>query len=78
MSDDEEKDIEGSDNVNHDDQNETKKLDKAASKRLENALKKLHTFYNPTEVGSFGLNEEYCFVGGMDEEYNNPMSFTEA
>ena len=77
-SDDEEKDNEYKKKID-DDEAETKaKFNEAATKRLESALKKLHTFYNPTEVGSLGLNEDYCFVGGTDEEYINPMSFGEA
>lgn len=53
-------------------------MDEVASKRLESALKKLHTFYNPTEIGSFGIDEDYCFVGGTDKEIINPSTFSEA
>ena len=61
-----------------DDDQKKEKLDEAASKRLESALRKLHTFYNPTELGSFGLSEDFCFVGGTDDEYDNPSTFDEA
>ena len=56
LSDDEEKDNEVANNNDDDDKDAKEKLDEAASRRLESALKKLHTFYNPIEVGSLGLN----------------------
>ena len=48
------------------------------AKSLESALKKFHTFYNPTEFGSLELNDNFYFVGGTDEDYDNPMTFNEA
>ena len=65
-------------NERKNDKEEKEKIDEAATKRLESALKKLHTFYNPTEFGSLGLNDDFYFVGGTDEDYDNPMTFNEA
>ena len=51
--------------------------------RLNNALKKLNTSYNPTIMGAIALNmmepmEDFAFVGGTDDDYRNPSTFQEA
>ena len=45
--------------------------------RLERALKKLDTFYNPVLM-NMALDEDFCFVGGTDDDHDNPDTFREA
>ena len=42
--------------------------------RLTNELKRLHTSYNPTNNDMV----DYALIGGTDEEYEIPNSFSEA
>ena len=44
--------------------------------KLERALRKLDTFYNPT-LGNFAMEDDFCFVGGTDNNYDNPESFAD-
>ena len=47
------------------------------SSKVERALRKLDTFYNPT-LGNFAMEDDFCFVGGTDDNYDNPETFAEA
>ena len=60
-----------------DEENNEKKKKKIEEKieekqiRLERALKKLDTFYNPVLM-NLTLDEDFCFVGGTDDNHENP------
>ena len=40
-------------------------------------MRKLDTFYNPVLM-NIALDEEFCFVGGTDDDHENPDTFREA
>ena len=70
------------DELDNEEKNENKK-EKVEEKieekqiRLEQALKKLDTFYNPVLM-NLTLDEGFCFVGGGDDNHDNPDTFREA
>ena len=45
--------------------------------KVERALQKLDTFYNPI-LGNLAMEDDFCFVGGTDDNYDNPESYEEA
>ena len=47
------------------------------TKRVHNALKKLHTLYNPT-LSNLVMENDIALVGGTDNMHKNPMTFDEA
>ena len=47
------------------------------SSKVERTLRKLDTFYNPT-LGNIAMEDDFCFVGGTDNNYDNPETFAEA
>lgn len=48
--------------------------DKQLNPKLRRELRKLYTFYNPTETDM----GEIALVGGTDESYTNPITFSDA
>ena len=48
-----------------------------SSKRVQNALKKLHTSYNPT-LSALVIEDDLALVGGTDDTHENPMQFNKA
>ena len=60
-----------------DDVYSNKKVSAETSSKVERALRKLDTFYNPT-LGNFAMEDDFCFVGGTDDNYENPETFAEA
>ena len=47
------------------------------SKRVHNALKKLHTSYNPT-LSALLVGDDLALVGSTDDLHENPMTFAQA
>ena len=43
-------------------------------KRVQNALKKLHTSYNPT-LSALVVEDDLALVGGTDNTHENPILF---
>ena len=48
-----------------------------ASKRVHNALKKLHTSYNPT-LSALLVKDDLALVNSTDNLHGNPMTFDQA
>jgi len=67
----------GSDDESYKDKETTPKTSSETSSKEERALRKLDTFYNPT-LGNLAMEDDFCFVGGTDDNYDNPESFSEA
>ena len=65
-----------SDRSDDDEQDKREKTEEQQAK-LERALKKLDTFYNPV-LANAAFDDEFCFVGGTDDDHNNPDTFREA
>ena len=61
----------------NDDKQDKKEKTEEQQARLERALKKLDIFYNPVLM-NMALDEEFCFVGGTDNDHENPDTFREA
>ena len=59
------------------DYDDKKEKGEAKQMRLERALRKLDTFYNPVLMNT-ALDEDFCFVGGTDDNHENPDTFREA
>ena len=51
--------------------------DEETSKKVYNALKKLHTSYNPT-LSALVVEDDLALVGGTDDLHENPISFDQA
>ena len=45
--------------------------------RLQRALRKINTFYNPV-ISNTALERDFCFVRGTDDYHKNPDLFDEA
>ena len=76
-SEDDEESDESLENSDNEEKVSAKKETTEVSSKVERALRKLDTFYNPT-LGNFATQDDFCFVGGTDNNYDNPESFVEA
>ena len=65
-------------------EDDTEKIEKTdtsdTSKKVFNALKQLHTSYNPTlnTLNALVYEDDIALVGGTDDTYENPTNFQEA
>jgi len=66
-----------SDTDKKDEEQDKKEKTEEQQARLERAMRKLDTFYNPV-LANIALDEEFCFVGGTDDDHENPDTSREA
>ncbi len=76
-SDESESDTKRNTEKSDDDEQNKKGKTEEQQARLERALKKIDTFYNPVLM-NMAFDDEFCFVGGTDDDHENPDTFREA